>query len=124
MNIRPVSLGRPTPRFAYRPDGTIIVDSPDPLGPYPRAITERLEHWALVAPDRVFLAQRDADRHWQRLTYRDAFARVRAIGQSLLDRGLSADRPVMILSGNSIDHALLGLAALHVGIPYAPISVP
>jgi feruloyl-CoA synthase len=124
MKTRAVRLGRHTPRFAYRPDGTIIVDSPDPLGPYPRVITERLEHWALAAPDRVFLAERDADRRWRHVTYREAFAKIRAIGQSLLDRGLSPERPVMILSGNDIDHALLGLAAIHVGIPYAPISVP
>ena len=124
MKKRNVRLGRHTPRFAYRPDGSIIVDSPDALGSYPRALTERLEHWALVAPDRVFLAERDAARLWRRVTYAEAFAQVRAIGQALLDRGLSATRPVMILSGNDIQHALLGLACLHVGIPYAPISVP
>jgi len=124
MKTRQVRLGRHTPRFAYRPDGSIIVDSPDQLGNFPRAITERLEHWALVAPDRVFLAERDAARNWRRVTYAEAFAIVRAIGQGLLNRGLSAERPVMILSGNDINHALLGLAAMHVGIPYAPISVP
>jgi feruloyl-CoA synthase len=124
MKTKPVRLGRYTARFAYRQDGTIIVDCTEPLGRYPRAITERLEHWALIAPDRVFLAQRDADRQWQHLTFGDAFARVRAIGQALLDRGLSPERPVMILSGNSIEHALLGIAAVHVGIAYAPISVP
>ena len=124
MKTRPVSLGRTTPRFAYHPDGTIVVDSLDRLGAYPRALTERLEHWALVAPDRVFMAQRDADRAWQCITYAEAFARVRAIGQALLDRGLSVERPVMILSGNDLDHAMLGLAAMHVGIPHAPISVP
>jgi feruloyl-CoA synthase len=124
MKARDVRLGRFTPRFAYRPDGTVIVDCCDALGAYPRAITERLEHWALVAPDRVFLAQRDAQRAWRTVTYAQAFAKVRAIGQALLGRGLSAERPVMILSGNDIEHALLGLAAMHVGIPYAPISVP
>ena len=124
MKTRPVRLGRYTPRFAYRIDGTIVVDSPDPLSAYPRALTERLETWALTAPDRVFIAERDASRHWVRLSYAETFARVRALGQALLDRDLSAERPVMILSGNGIDHALLGLACLHVGIPYAPISVP
>ena len=53
MKTRPVRLGRHTPRFAYRTDGTIVVDSPDPLSAYPRALTERLETWALTAPDRV-----------------------------------------------------------------------
>jgi feruloyl-CoA synthase len=124
MKTRPVRLGRAAPRFAYRPDGTIIVDSIDTLGRFPRAITERLEHWALVAPERVFLAERNANRAWRSVTYAEAFASVRAIGQALLDRGLSAERPVLILSGNDIEHALLGLAAMHVGIPYTPASVP
>ena len=124
MKARAVRLGRHTPRFAYRPDGTVIVDSCDAIGAYPRAITERLEHWSLVAPDRVFLAQRDSRRAWRSVTYGQAFAHVRAIGQALLERDLSPERPVMILSGNDIEHALLGLAAMHVGIPYAPVSVP
>ena len=70
------------------------------------------------------MAQRDASGAWRTLTYADALAKVRAIAAALLARGLSADRPIAILSGNDIEHALLGLAAMHVGIPYAPISVP
>lgn len=124
MKTRAVRLGRHTPRFAYRPDGTVIVDCCDPLGAYPRVITEKLEHWSLVAPDRVFLAQRDANRAWRTVGYAQAFNHVRAIGQALLHRDLSPERPVMILSGNDIEHALLGLAAMHVGIPYAAVSVP
>jgi feruloyl-CoA synthase len=96
--------------------------SPYRLGRYPASITERLDHWASVAPDRVFLAARDRGGEWTRLTYRTTRARVRAVAQALLDRRLSGDRPVLILSGNSLEHAVLALAAMYVGIPYAPIS--
>ena len=98
--------------------------SPRPLEPYPENLTERLAHWAGVAPERIFLAQRDRAGEWRTLTYAAAFAAVRAIAAALLDRNLSPERPIAILSGNDIEHALLGLAAMHVGIPYAPISVP
>ena len=98
--------------------------SPHALQPYPRKITERLAYWADVAPDRIFLAQRDGAGEWRSLSYAAAFASVRAIASALLERDLSPDRPIAILSGNDLEHALLGLAAMHVGIPYAPISVP
>jgi feruloyl-CoA synthase len=85
-------------------------------------LSEPLEKWARQAPGRVFLAQRDADDRWRKLTYAEVLDQVRRIGSALLRRGLSAQHPVAIISGNSIEHALLGLAAMHVGIPYAPIS--
>ena len=103
-------------------DGTIYARSPVPLGAYPDKITERLERWAARAPDRTFLARRDAGGAWTRLTYGAALARVRAIAQSLVERGLSNDRPVVILSGNSIEHALLALAAMYAGIVYVPVA--
>jgi feruloyl-CoA synthase len=80
------------------------------------------------APDRVFLAERDHQQHeghghgWRRLTYREALETVRTIGQALLDRGLDRERTLVILSGNSVDHAMLALGAMHVGVPVAPIS--
>ena len=120
--LRPVRLGSPDVAFATRPDGSIDIRPRGTLPPYPARLTERLEHWAAAAPDRIFLARRDAGGGWRRVSYAETLAAVRRIGQALLDRGLSADRPVAILSGNGIEHALLGLAALHVGVPYAPIS--
>jgi feruloyl-CoA synthase len=105
-----------------RADGSVLVRSPHPLGEYPRCVTERLQYWAERSGDRIFLAQRGADCNWRHLTYGEAFARVRRISQALLDRGLSAERPVAILSGNDLEHALLSLAAQHVGIVCAPIS--
>jgi len=122
--LRPVRLGPPDVTVERRADGAIVMRSPHALPPHPDTITERLAHWAKTAPDRVFLAQRDGSGAWRTLTYAQAFAAVRALAAALLERDLSAERPVAILSGNDIEHALLGLAAMHVGIPYAPISVP
>ena len=120
--LRRIALGPATVTVTRRDDGSILLNSTEVLGPYPQRFSERLVHWAQIAPDRVFLAQRDAAGDWCKLTYGEAGARVRAIAQALLDRELSVDRPVTILSGNDIEHALLALAAMHVGVPYAPIS--
>jgi feruloyl-CoA synthase len=122
--LRPVRLGPADVVVERRSDGAILMRSPHPLLPYPPNITERLVHWAKVAPDRVFIGQRDAAGEWRTLTYAQTFAVVRTIAAALLERDLSLERPIAILSGNDIEHALLGLAAIHVGIPYAPISVP
>src|SRR5262249_17834484 len=129
--LRPVKLG-PADVTVERPsDGTILMRSPHQLPAYPRTLTERLVHWANIAPDRIFLAQRDAAGAWPRTSYAQTLAAARplapavlALAAALLARGLGAERPVAILSGNDIEHALLALAATHVGIPYAPISVP
>lgn len=121
--IRPVSLGPVEATFTPLDGGGLIAACPHPVPPYPARLTERLVHWAAVAPDRVFLARRGQDRAWVRVTYGEAYARVRAIAGALLARGLGPERPVAILSGNSIEHALLGLACLHVGVPYTPVSV-
>jgi feruloyl-CoA synthase len=122
--LRPVKLGPPDVLIERRKDGAILMRSPHPLPAYPKNLTERLVHWAKAAPGRVFLAQRDATGAWRTVTYTQTLAAVRAIAASLLQRELSPERPIAILSGNDIEHALLGLAAMHVGIPYAPISVP
>ncbi len=122
--LRPVQLGSADVLVERRADGAILMRSPLALEPYPQSLTERLAHWAAAAPERVFLAQRDRAGAWRTLTYAATFAAVRAIAAALLQRDLSPDRPIAILSGNDIEHALLGLAAMHVGIPYAPISVP
>ncbi len=104
-----------------RRDGTMRLRSPQALRPCVRAIGEWLVHWAKAAPDRAFLAERSAE-GWRRITYREALDAARRIGQGLLDRGLDESRPVAILSDNSVDHALLALGALHVGVPVAPVS--
>jgi feruloyl-CoA synthase len=122
--LRAVKLGPADVVVERRGDGAIIMRSPHPLPAYPRMLSERLVHWATVAPDRIFLAQRDAVAGWRTMSYVQSLTAMRALAAALLQRGLSAARPIAILSGNDIEHALLGLAAMHVGIPYAPISVP
>jgi feruloyl-CoA synthase len=122
--LRAVRLGPADVVVERRRDGAIVLRSPHPLADYPKNLTQRLVHWAAAAPDRVFLAQRDAAGGWRTLSYAQALASVRAIAAALLQRDLSVERPIAILSGNDIEHALIGLAAMHVGIPYAPISVP
>ena len=122
--LRPVKLGPPDVLVEHRGDGTTLLRSPHRLPPHPQKLTERLVHWAQAAPERIFIAQRDAAGNWRTRTYAQTLAAVRAIASALLQRDLSAERPIAILSGNDIEHALLGLAAMHVGIPYAPISVP
>ena len=105
----------------HRPDGSRVLRSPCRLEPHARTVGEWLLRWATDAPDRTFLAERDgAD--WRRLCYRDALDAVRRAGQGLLDRGLDAGSPLMILSENSIEHAMLTLGAMHVGVPVVPVS--
>jgi feruloyl-CoA synthase len=120
--IRAVSLGPPGMILERRDDGYWIARSPHPLGPYPEKLTDRLAHWAQVVPHRVFLAQRRVDQTWRKISYAEFQAGVRSIGQALLNRGLSRERPLVVLSGNDIENALLMHAAMLVGIPYAPIS--
>jgi feruloyl-CoA synthase len=120
--FRPVHLGPREVMVERRPDGALLLRSPHRLGPYPVKLTERLEYWAAQAPDRVLFAQRDDRGAWRTVTYAGALDKARRIGQALLGRGLTPERPIAILSGNDIEHALLGLAALYIGIPYVPIS--
>jgi feruloyl-CoA synthase len=118
---RQVRLGDLSPVIEERSDGCVLIRAMRPLEAYPRVLTERLEHWAQVAPERTLLGWRSgADR--LTLRYGEAHAKVLSLGQSLLDRGLSSERPLAILSGNDVHHLLLALAAQHVGVPFAPIS--
>ena len=93
-----------------------------PLASYPERMTDRLQHWAQTTPDRTWMAQRSADGQWVRITYAQAWQRAQQIGQALLDARLSVERPLAILSENSLEHALLALGAMTVGVPYCPVS--
>ena len=114
-------LAPPEVRVERRADGAMILRSPQKLGAHARAAGEWLLRWAREAPQRTFLAER-SERGWRKVSYREALEFVRRIGQALLERGLGPSLPVVILSDNSIDHALLALAAMHVGVPVAPVS--
>jgi len=120
--LRAVRLGRFDAAIEQGSGGVIYIRAAQELGRYNDNLGQPLEHWAKAAPDRLFLAQRDAQGDWRKLTYAQVFSRVKQIGAALLRRGLSAEKPVVVLSGNDIEHALLGMAAMYVGIPYAPVS--
>jgi feruloyl-CoA synthase len=121
-SYRDAAIGALTPVLDRRADGTIRVRSAEPLTALPARLTDRLTHWAKAAPDRIFLAERAKDGGWRSFTYREAEETTRRIASALLGRDLSVERPIAILSGNDVDHGLLGLAAMRAGIPYAPIS--
>lgn len=113
----------PQTHVERRGDGSLIVTNPVPLPEPARCIGDWLVQWAKKTPGHVFLAERASSADaWRRVSYADALASVRSIASALLARGLSADRPVAILSDNGIDHALLALAAMHAGVPVATIS--
>ena len=94
------------------------------LEPYPQRMTDRLLHWANAAPQRTLYARRDAALagDWRHLTFAQALQSARSIGQALLDRGLSTERPLVILSENSLEHAQLALGAMLVGVPFCAVS--
>ncbi len=104
------------------PGGGFILRSPMALEPYASNLCEYLILWAAKAPERCFLAERDPAGLWRKVSFGAALGSVRSIAQALLDRGMTPDRPVMILSDNSIENGLLQLGAMYVGIPVAPIS--
>ena len=120
--LRPISFGDPDVSVDRRDDGTIYLRPKQALERYPVRLTDSLHHWAEVAPDRVFMAERDADRGWRTISYAELLEVSRHIASALLARGLSADRPLLILSGNSIDHALVSFGALYAGVPFCPVS--
>jgi feruloyl-CoA synthase len=120
--LRPISFCDPAVTIERRDDGTLYLRPKVALGDYPVRITDSLHHWAKLKPDRIFMAERAAGRGWRQLTYAELLISSRHIASSLLARGLTAERPVMILSGNSIDHALIAFGALYAGIPFCPVS--
>ena len=106
-----------------RADGSIWLRSMTPLQPAARCVGDWLEDWARQTPERIFLGERaSVDAPWTTLTYEDALRQVRSAGAWILAQGMSAQRPLVILSDNSIEHALFALGAMHVGVPVASIS--
>jgi feruloyl-CoA synthase len=125
--FRPFSYGITRGVLREGANGTTYLKADQELQSYPERMTDRFAHWAKTTPDAVFLARRvkNADGStgdWQKVTYKQAWDTARSIGQALLARGLSADRPMAILSENSIDHALLALGGMLVGVPHCPVS--
>lgn len=104
-----------------RPDGTILLRSTYPLGPVAERTGDWLHQWAQEAPDRVFLAERSGA-GWREEGYAGVLEKVRAVGAALLARGMGEDTPILIMSGNGVDHGILALAAQYVGVPVVPVA--
>src|SRR3984885_14106403 len=120
--LRPISFSDPKVTVDRRADGTIYLRPHQKLAEYPARLTDSLHHWASVAPERLFMAERAADGGWRKITYAELLSSSHRIVSGLLARDLSAERPVVILSGNSIDHALMSFGAMLAGVPFCPVS--
>ncbi|MBU1362467.1 MAG: feruloyl-CoA synthase [Gammaproteobacteria bacterium] len=119
---RAVSIGKNSVQVDQDAQGIWRMRSAEKLGDYPCRLTDRLVEGAVKHPERTLVARRDANGQWLRISYGEMLQRARAIGQALLDRGLSAERPLLILSGNDLEHLQMALGAMYAGIPYSPLS--
>lgn len=128
---RPLTFGVTRVKLRDGAPGTHYLSAEPELQPYARTLTERLQHWASVVPDRTWMARRQRvpgsasatpQGDWQHISYAQAWSSARRIAQALLQRGLSVERPVVVLSENSLEHALLALGCMLAGIPYVPTS--
>ncbi|AZE89230.1 feruloyl-CoA synthase [Pseudomonas orientalis] len=118
---RAVSIGH-APVEVTEEQGVLHMRSLEPLAELPPRLLDRLVHWAQVRPEQTFIAARQADGEWRRVSYRAMLDSVRAIAQGLLGYGLSAHKPLALLSGNDIEHLQVALGAMYAGIPYCPVS--
>ncbi|MCH8465242.1 MAG: feruloyl-CoA synthase [Roseinatronobacter sp.] len=112
------------PRFdiTHRADGSILMRQIDPLPQHLPVVAAYLDHWADKTPDATWIARRATGGAWQRIGYAKARDTAQRLGAALLARGLGPDRPLLILSENSLEHALLAMGCIYVGIPFAAIS--
>ena len=127
--FRPLTFGVTRVSLRDGAPGTRYMRADQDLRPYPERLTDRLKHWAHVKPDHTFMARRVKQTDgtlgdWKPISYAQAWTTARHIAQGLIDRGLSAERPVAILSENSLEHALLALGCLVAGVPFVPVSPP
>lgn len=122
MSANPITFAPRELAIESRDDGTLILRSPIPWKDPESRVTDFLPHWADVSPDRIFLAQRNQAGAWDTLTYRDAWARVQAVGESLINMGAQPGDKLAVLSGNSIENAIVSFASMAIGVIIAPIS--
>lgn len=121
VRYRPVALGTTDVHIEERA-GSVYLKARENLAELPPRLLDRLLHWAEVRGEHTFVARRGGDGQWQRISYREMLARVRCIAAHLLDHDLSVERPLVILSGNDLEHLQLALAAMYIGVPYCPVS--
>lgn len=120
-----INFGPTSTNKTIRQDGSILLNLEQELGHFPDKITEKLNYWAEKTPEQTFIARREnGTGDWIKLSYADTLEKVNSIAQYLINLNFSAKETIVILSENSIEHALLALAALHIGITYSPISPP
>lgn len=129
IKYRPMPFGVTQVQLRDAGPGVRYLLAEQPLHPYPERITDRLQQWVRTRPQQTFMARRasrtDGTRgDWQHLTYAEVWSRGRAMAQALIDRGLNEQRPVAILSENSLEHAQLAVACLIAGVPFVPVSPP
>lgn len=127
--FRPLTFGVQRIKLHDAPGGVQYLQADQDLQPYPERMSDRLKHWSGTHPSRAFMARRIrlADGSlgsWRAVTYAQAWSTACAIAQGLINRGLSAERPVAILSENDLEHALLALGCLVAGVPFVPVSPP
>ena len=125
--FRPLTFGVTRVTLRDGVPGVHYLRAEQALHDYPARMTDRLQHWAETAPDRIFMARREklangGTGDWQTVSYAQAWASARNIAQAIINRGLSAERPVVILSENDLEHALLALGCLVAGVPFVPTS--
>jgi feruloyl-CoA synthase len=121
--VKMISMAPPEVEVENLSDGSVILRSPQPLGEYPNSQSAWIIKWASKTPDSTFVADRTGEGgDWRRVSYEDFLSQIKSVAQALLNRGLSAERPVAILSDNAVDNALLLYGAMHVGIPVVPVS--
>ncbi len=118
-----LAFAKPAVNVETRPDGGMVLTSPYAVGDYEANLGIMFRRWVRNAPQRVFLAERGpGGEGWRRVTYGEAGRAADSLAQALLNRGMSPDRPLMILSGNSVNHGLLTLGAFLAGVPVSPVS--
>ena len=116
-----VQLGSHDVQYQYQ--GQILYIEPtEQLKPYPQKLTDRLIHFAKTQPDHIFAAKRNAQGQWVKLSYADTLQRAWHIAQALHQRNLSQERPLLILSGNDLEHLTLSMGAMLAGVPFSAIS--
>jgi feruloyl-CoA synthase len=117
------TFAAPDTAIEHRADGSVLLTSRHSLGSYERSIAEVLRKRAAAHPDRPLAAQRDAEDRWVPVSYSDARAKADALADAFIELGLGPERPLMVLSGNSVEHLLMSLGAYTAGVPVMPISV-
>lgn len=119
-------LKQKPPKISVRreADGTVYISSDYPLGEMKRSVVHILEERAAMHPQRRFIGERGPDGAWRFIGYGEANVKANAVASALLARGMNADTPLMVLSSNSIAHAVMALGAMKAGVPVAPVSVP